>query len=191
MAVKSLKSSYKILPIQQAKKVDTAPFSDWHDFRAPTGKFAVRLPVLPQHATQTVVDPKTKQSRFYDMYVSQTDDNRIFMISLITFPEDGKEAPEMVQKTIVNDMLASNPKNQLKSMKVGDFHNFKTLDFTIENPDMTLVGTTFMNGPTLYLLTTIFNANNYNAKDYDYFINSFNLLTPAESKLAPATAYSK
>lgn len=186
LAVKSLKTSYRILPIQQAKKVDTVPFSDWHNFKAPTGKFSVRLPVLPQHATQTVVDPKTKESRFYDMYVAQTEDNRVFMISLITFSGDGKETSEILQKTIVNDMLASNPKNQLRSMRVGDFHNFKSLDFSIENPDMTLVGKTFMNGPTLYLLTTIFNAHNFNAQDFDYFTDSFKLLTPEESKPAPA-----
>lgn len=170
-----LKGSYKILPIKQAKKVDNVPFSDWHDFKAPSGKFNVRLPVLPQHATQTIVDPKTKLPRFYDMYVAQGNNGTIFMVSLIKFPEGFKESPEFLQKTIVSDMVASNPQNQLKNMKISQFQKQQALDFTIENSEMTVAGKTFMKGPILYLLSGIFNKEAFEPAEYDFFINSFDL----------------
>lgn len=175
LAVNSLKSSYKILPIQAAKKVDQVPFSDWHKFESKEDKFIVKLPVVPQHATQTIVDPKTKQSRVYDMYVAQKEDGTIFMVSLIKFPNALGEMDESLQKTIINDMVASNPQNQLKNMQVNTFLNHQALDFSIENDALTIFGKTFINNNVLYLLTTIFNNDTLDARDFEYFVNSFTL----------------
>lgn len=173
--ITSLKQSYKLLPIQSAKKVDTVPFSDWHQFKAPTGKFSVMLPVLPQHATQHLTDPKTKEPRVYDMYVAQNESQTIFMISLIKFSDKEKSSPEMLEKTIINDMLKSNPQNKLKNLKDENYQGFKALNFTIENDQMVIHGKTFMDGPILYLISGIFNKQSYNPKDYDYFVSSFQL----------------
>ena len=77
------------------------------------------------------------------------------MVSLIRFL-DSQESPEILQKTVVNDLMAANPVNQLKNMQMGEFQNLQTLDFTIENNLMSIDGRTFMNGDTLYLLTGVF-----------------------------------
>lgn len=185
LGISYLKDSYMILPIQDSKQFDPAPFADWKDFKAPSGKFRVMLPTLPQHATQTAKDPKTQQPRLYDMYVAEKEDGSMFMISLIKFP-DSKETPEFIQKTVVNDLLASNPTNQLKNMKIGEYKTFKTLDFSIENNDMTIDGMTFVDGDTLYLLSGIFHNGSYDENEYQYFVKSFDLspITPAAN--APA-----
>lgn len=175
LAVNALKSSYKILPIQAAKKVDQVPFSDWHKFESSDDNFTVKLPVVPQHASQTITDPKTKQLRVYDMYVAQKEDGTIFMVSLIKFHDLGTQLDESLQKTIVNDMVASNPQNQLKNMQIVDFQNHKALDFSIENSALTILGKTFINNNILYLLTTIFNNDALDARDFEYFVNSFSL----------------
>lgn len=180
-----LKDSYKLLPLGSTKETP-APFADWHLFDAPSGKFRVMLPTLPQHATQSNKDKKTDEVRHYDMYVAEKLDGSIFMVSLITFP-NSKEAPEMIQKTVVNDLLASNPSNQLKNMKVGEYKKFKTIDFAIENNEMTIHGMTFVDGATLYLLSAIFRNSAYNPEEYEYFIKSFELWpltkSPRELKL--------
>jgi hypothetical protein len=174
LGVMYLKDSYKLLPIQSSKDVTAAPFADWHDFRSPKGKFNVMMPALPQHASQTVRDPKTNQLRNYEMYVAEKADGSIFMVSLIRFPES-KTVPEEVQKTVVNDLLTSNPTNQLKDMKIGDYRQFKTLDFSIVNSDTTIDGMTFIDGDTLFLLSGVFHNKNYQPTEYEYFIKSFDL----------------
>lgn len=175
LGVSFLKDSYKILPIPSNATLKGAPFADWHDFTAPSGRFRIRLPVLPQHATQTIRDPKTGEVRNYDMYVAEKLNGSVFMVSLIRFP-DSKEAPEMLKKSVVNDLLASNPSNQLKQMKVGQYNQFKTLDFSIVNNEMAIDGMTFVDGDTLYLISALFQNAFYNPEEYKYFSNSFNLI---------------
>jgi hypothetical protein len=170
----SIKESYKLLPISASNEGAPTQFSTWKDFKAPNLKFSVMVPSYPQNAKQTMKDPKTKDVRKYDMYVSEKDDGSLFMISLIQFP-DSKETPEYIQKSVVNDLLASNPQNQLKSMKVGDYKGKKTLDFSIVNNDMTVDGMAFSDGDTLYLLSAIFKNSAYHPEEYQYFINSFDL----------------
>lgn len=186
LGIALLKQSYKLLPIGATKEFAPLPFADWHSFETATGKFRVMLPTLPQHATQTNKDSKTEEVRHYDMYVAEKLDGSIFMVSLITFP-DSKEAPEMIQKTVVNDLLISNPTNQLKNMKVGAYKKFKTIDFAIENNEMTIHGMTFVDGDTLYLLSAIFRNSSYSPAEYEYFIKSFELgpvtKAPQELKL--------
>ncbi|MFV0341191.1 MAG: hypothetical protein ACK5MA_11300, partial [Parachlamydiaceae bacterium] len=126
----SIKESYKLLPISASKEGAPTQFSSWKDYKPPSHKFSVMMPSYPQNAKQTMKDPKSKDVRKYDMYVAEKEDGSLFMISLIQFP-DSKETPEFIQKSVVNDLLASNPQNQLKSMKVGDYKGSKTLDFTI------------------------------------------------------------
>lgn len=175
LAINGLKSSYKILPIQESKAVDQVPFSDWHRFVSNEDQFSVKLPVMPQHADQSIHDPITNKKRLYDMYVAQTDEGTIYMISLIKFQDPMQANDDFLQRTIINDMIASNPKNQLKDIQVGQFQNQQASTFKIEN-DLTIVlGKTFVDNKILYLLTAIFDKENFNSEDFDYFINSFQL----------------
>lgn len=174
LGVTFLKDSYKLLPIYASKEGEPGQFSSWSEFQAPNGKFHVMMPGIPQNATQNIKDPKTKELRHYDMYVAQKNNGSIFMVSLIKFPEP-HAAPEMLQKTVVNDLLAANPQNQLKSMKVGSYKDYKTLDYSIVNNDMTVQGMTFVDGNTLYLVSTVFPNQYYNAEEYEHFIKSFEL----------------
>lgn len=169
-----LKDSYQILPVAASNTGEPTQFSSWRDFKAPDGKFSVMMPSFPQNAKQSMKDPKTKQPRQYDMYVAEKDNGTIFMISLITFVNN-TETPELLQKSVVNDLLAANPTNQLKTMKVGDYKGMKTMDFSIENATMTIEGMTFSKGETLYLLSAIFPNATYNPEEFRYFVNSFDL----------------
>lgn len=169
-----IKDSYKVLPIADSSIGAPTQFSSWRDFKAPDGKFSVMVPAFPQNAKQSMKDPKTKQPRQYDMYVAEKDNGTIFMISIITFVNN-TETPELLQKSVVNDLLTANPTNQLKTMKVGDYKGLKTMDFSIENGNMTIEGMTFSKGETLYLLSAIFPNTVYNPEEFRYFVNSFDL----------------
>lgn len=172
-----LKDSYKILPIAGSNPDLMPAFSDWHEFKPASGSFQAKFPTLPQQGSQNVRDPKTGALRHYDMYIAEKSNGTVFMVSLIDFP-DTTESMEVLKKTIINDLLISNPQNQLKSMQVGNYKLFKTIDFVINNPSTTIEGRTFSDGNLVYLLTVVFNNSFYNHEEYEYFINSFEWITP-------------
>lgn len=204
LVVSNSKNMYKILPIDAPEAVSETPemnaapstfaatptpaasngeavnYAKWHLFAAPNGKFKVLFPALPQHASENVVDPKTKEVRQYDMYVSEKNDGTIFMITEIMFPApvDTATADTLLKKAM-NDMVESNPKNKLKTMSFKDTHSTKALNFAIQNEQIEISGEAFLAGETLYVLTTLGKAGSYNPKEFDFFTNSFQLSAAA------------
>lgn len=171
------KDSYRILPISGSDPRLMSQFADWQDFKAPKGAFEASFPTIPQHAAQTVRDPKTGQARNYDMYVAEKSNGTIFMVSLIEFP-GYTGSLEDLKKTVINDLLVSNPQNQLKSMTVGIYKLFPTIDFVITNRITTINGRIFSDGNVIYLLSGIFSNAFFNQEEYDHFINSFEWMLP-------------
>lgn len=179
LAVTYIKDSYQLLPISASKQLTPGRFANWLSYSAPSGKFSISFPAPPQNATQTVKDPKSDLLRNYDMYVSETEDGSIYMVSLIQFPK-AEETPEILQKTIISDLVAASPTNQLKSMSAGTYNKIPTVDFVIENPERIVKGRSFFEGNTLYLISTIAKVGNFAPADYDYFIKSFDLKTASK-----------
>ena len=177
LSVIFFKDSYRVLPIGNSDPRLMSQFADWQEFDSPKEGFKALFPTMPQHASQTVRDPKTDQVRNYDMYVSERSNGTIFMVSVIEFP-GYTGSLEDLKKTIINDLLVSNPQNQLKSMKVGMYQLFPTIDFVITNPMTTIDGRTFSDGNVIYLLSGIFTNAFLNQEEYDHFINSFEWMTP-------------
>lgn len=178
LVVRYAKDMYKALPATLNSTMTIVPFEEWREFEADEAKFKVQIPALPQHATETVRDPKDQQKREYDMYVSQKNDGTIFMISLITYENDQETSnPTKLLKSIVEEMLASNPSNKLKSLKENLYHQYKAIDFSIENADVHMDGKAFVIGKTLYILSYIAKSADYNPLEYQHFIDSFKLLS--------------
>lgn len=172
-----LKDSYRLLPIAGSSPDLVSEFAAWQLFKAPKGAFEAKFPSPPQSAFQNVRDPKTGQLRHYEMFISEKENGTIFMVNVINFP-DYKESLEPLKKTIINDLLISNPQNELKSMEVGTYHLFPTIDFVIAGPQNTVNGRTFSDSAQIYLLAAIFNNSSYNIEEYNYFLNSFQWMSP-------------
>ena len=181
LVIRYAKESYKILPVQEEEAAfdeETTQLQDWHEFTAPGEKFKVLLPVLPQHVTQNVNDPRTQEVRKYDMYVSEKANLTIFMISLITYPEvDTESEIDQVLSNVFNDMMASNPNNQILSMKKGQYENYPAIDFSLGNDEFHIDTKSFLANRVLYVLTSVAKNENYNPKEYMFFINSFEITT--------------
>jgi len=167
-----------VLP-SSTKLEDKAPavsHETWHEFTAPGGKFKVLLPSLPQHVTETANDPKNKEVRSYDTYVSTSDNGTAFWINLISFPtEKDMRNTEELLTGVLNDILTHKDSNKLKTMDLGMFHGSKSLRFSIGSDEMNIEGLVFMKGRTLCLLTMISKGDVYNPKDFEFFTNSFDL----------------
>lgn len=162
---------------ENKESLDTTEFQSWHEFVSPTGDFSVSFPALPQHAAETLKDPKTKEPRQYDMYVAEKGNGTIFMISVIKLLDS---APAKLQEemlpSVINDMMSSSPKSRLKTMKMGRYQEYPSIDFSFENEQINVDGKAFISGNTLYLLTSIAKLADYKRNEFDYFINSFKLM---------------
>jgi len=174
----SLISDSKIEPqIASSKIEENAPFHKWREFTSPTGHFKVLLPGLPQHITDKIPDANTKEPRKYDTFVTADEAGPALMISVITFPKPIEiEAVEDTLKSIVNDMLNRNKNNNLKDMSIGVFRDYKSLDFSLTNGDLLIVGKVFANDDTLYVLSMINQNGAFDKKELDFFENSFEII---------------
>lgn len=178
LAVHYLKDSYELIPIDATLQEPTKAeqFADWYKFTDPDGQFKVMLPLLPQHASQQVTDPSTGDIHNYSMYVAQTNDEIIYMISLITFPEKrDSSADEQIMRSLVNGMVTANPENKLSSIEPRVFFDKPALDFTITNSRSIIHGRSFIEGQTVYLLTQISNPEIDVESVFNYFVDSFTL----------------
>ncbi len=173
------KDSYKILPINQQPASEVAiekyNFQNWHEFSAEDGAFNVMLPALPQHAKE-VVNVTEKESRHYDMYVSEKGDGTVFMISSITFKglPAGFDKREIL-RSMMDDMVASSPSNELRKEEEGEYKGHASLQYTIDNKDNAIDVKSFMDKDKMYVMTRVTKAVNYNTEEFNFFTNSFDL----------------
>lgn len=162
-------------------------YENWKEFTPPNGNFKVLFPILPQHAADKILDPRTREPRKYDMYVAANAPGTVFMISAITFPNGIDERDqEDILSGIVNEMLARNTDNKLKMMEKGNFRNFRSTDFSIENGDITLGGKAFIKDNTLYVLSVIAKRGSFDVRDFDFFVNSFDLVNDQNHSDVPS-----
>src|SRR5262249_40888926 len=142
-------------------KLSLSQFPGWKDFTSDKNSFKVHLPLIPQHATESVSLPNNEM-RKYDMYVSEKPDGTIFMVNLITYPKtDGIDSDTMMKK-VVSEMVASNPANVLRADQKIQVQGYPGHDFSVENPEITMEVREFVKGDTLYLLAYIAKKAAYN-----------------------------
>ncbi len=176
-------SSESSVQRQQIQEYDETQFHQWHEFSSPKAKFKVLFPTLPQHATDTIDDPQKKEKREYDMYVSEKENGTIFMISIIKMINTDVKIDENALTNVMNDILANSPQSKLKTMQMGTYQALPSLDFSIENDQVNIDGKAFLDGNTLYLLTSAAKIPSYEKGEFDFFVNSFELLnSPATSE---------
>lgn len=185
-AIDHYRDAYMVIPINAPKVLKAAPFSDWREFAQSNNKFTVVLPVVPQNATEAVPIPNSDKKRDYDMYVSEQLNGTIYMISLITYPNDYNTNDEVpLLHTIVDEMMTTNPNNQLSDIKDETFQGHKAVVYTIKNKEITIKGKSFIDGKTLYILNYMAKNPDFTESEYEHFINSFKL---GPAKVPPATA---
>ncbi|MBA3815819.1 MAG: hypothetical protein H0X29_04730 [Parachlamydiaceae bacterium] len=185
LAIRYAKDSYKLLPINEKNPLKpTSNFQDWKVFSQTDGTFSALFPVLPQHVVDKIADPITKEARKYDMYAAADEQGTGFIISTITFPKKvDKQDAEVLLKNAVNDMLARNKENKLKKSTIGKFQDSDSLDFELENKEVTVAGKAILHNNILYVLSVADKINEFNVDELNFFMNSFHILdqnsTPA------------
>lgn len=175
-------------PISMSDRVISQPqipnMLTWREFMAPSGKFKAIFPTLPQRAGQTLEDPKTKEQRQYDMYVSEGENGNLFMISIIRMlDKPNAKINETVMSSVINELLTANPDSKINKMEISKYKDYPSMNFSIAGNQVNIDGKAFLAGNTLYVLTYAAKPNNYKPNEFDYFLSSFQL-TPENEKAA-------
>lgn len=171
-----IKDAYKLLPMKAEPTLEVSPFADWREFEAKAGKFKVFLPVVPQYIKEAVAIPNTDLKRRYEMYIAQEPNDTIFMINLITYPNeiDTKDVRQTLHD-LVDEMKASKPDNKLVEIKDNTYQDYPAVDFTLANPEFEVKGKAFMIDKMVFVLDYISRKENFALEKYDFFMNSFKL----------------
>lgn len=166
-------SSSKEGELQEIKPAEAQ--SGWRHFLPSTGKFSVDLPVMPQQASEMINDAMTQQLRRYEMYVSEGADGTVYLINLITYPSDADmKDPQKLFKSFIDDLLASNPRNQLISSTSAAHQGLDGMEFKMKTQDAIMNSKMFLEGSTLYVLSKVSKTETDNG-DFDKFVSSFRI----------------
>lgn len=172
----SLNSTSNVEPILPAT------IEKWHEFTAPEGQFKVLMPSLPHHAKESNQEFKSNEMRLHELYVANKDDGTLFTVYLITFPERKKaELNSGFLLKFIKEMLSSNQDNKIQNIEPVTFNKSNAVDFSVENNQAMVDGKAFIKDNTVYVLSTTAKIDNRNKKEFEFFINSFELGSATKS----------
>lgn len=148
-------------------------FSSWKEFVPSSGLFKVKLPSEPQYARDYIPIPDSDKKRRYDMYASEKIDGTLFLVTMISYPDDADNSlPENILRQTVDEFMRSKPDNQLSKLQ-NSLDKENSLDFSIESKDFHIEGRIFLEGKIVYNLTYISRIDSFDPSEYQYFIDSF------------------
>lgn len=157
------------------RTTEVSSINHWVDYTPPSKKFSAKFPTSPQHATDRLTDTKTKEHKHYEMFISESN-GKVFMISVISFINtDQLKDEEAILKSIIDDMVSSNPSNKLENIQYGSYQGLKDADFLITNNSYAITGLAFINKNQLYVISSLSKTPTETKNDFEYFVKSFNL----------------
>jgi len=160
--------------------MEGSDYHKWREYSSSKGHFKIMLPGIPQHVTEQMTDPKTHELRKYDTIIAGGEGGPAFMVSIITLtkPVNSQNREEFL-KNLVTEMLERNQDTKLKTMQMGNFHEFPSLDFSLTNGNVLVVGKVFVHDETVYVLSMANNSEVFNPQDLRFFIDSFEIVNAA------------
>lgn len=152
-------------------------FYSWQEFTPRSGLFKITLPHFPQYAKDFVLVGNSDQKLRYDMYASEKIDGTLFLINIITYPEssDMSFTDDILHHTL-DELMRSKSENHLVHFEKGVFQQYPALNFSIENRSFHIEGKILIVDKRVYVLTYTTYKDNFDPKEYQYFINSFRLM---------------
>ncbi len=81
-------------------------------------------------------------------------------------------------ESFLNNIIESFKDNKLISSNFGYFNNYRSLDFNIKNSNLNIFqqGKIILVNKTIYLLIVYFEEGKCSSENYNYFINSFEIV---------------
>lgn len=173
---KNFLGDYGTLVPAALKKETVAPIDDWKPFTSESNHFEAGFPNPPQHVSKSVPIPDTDKKNLFDIYISEQPNQTIFMVRVITYPDDYNFNGEALIRKGMEEMLGANDQNVLRKIEYGTFQGTKSLHFAVQNPTARTDALSFLIGRKLYLLSYVSHVDNYDDKAFSLFTDSFKLI---------------
>lgn len=165
------------LTLTSKKKSDPNLFSYWRTFKSKKDTFQVSLPLEPHYVKDYVEIPGSDKKRRYEVYASEKPDGTVFMVSVISYPEEVEMSnSEEILKNMVDELMQGRADTKLLDLKPTLYMNHEAYAFSMENSLVKMEGITFLINKTIYVLSYVVRNENYNAEEFDHFINSFKFI---------------
>lgn len=160
-----------------SKATAAAPSSSWNQYYAQRNQYRISFPESPEHMQQTLSSGDSYDMK-YDVYVAANQQREVYMVLVAQYPEFVDDSyAELSLETFLNGILQQNPGNQLIFADLTDVQGFKALDFFIRSKDnVYFKGRAIMAQNQLYLLAMECEVHNYVESNYNYFVNSFQIV---------------
>lgn len=154
----------------------------WKSFTSSKGNFTIKLPTEPQEIEQKIDIPKTDLSILYQTYLSEPEENAVYVVSVWTYPpEIDMSRPEVNLQDGFGGMLSALPGAEVLYMQMKDFQGYKGLEFLVKSEDIFFRGMLFLANNVLYQIFTVYKDGTRQEmeemeKNYEHFMGSFHLL---------------
>lgn len=167
--------AYEILPLQPPTQLDEELNQGWKEYENEQGGFKAQFPTEPLHSVENIRVPDTRELRLYKVFVSETPEGKVYMVSVVTFSEEAyRLGNESLMRRFITELAESKSTNVLEKIEVSTFKDQSGYDFTIKNPHTKMEGVVFMKGKTLYLLTELV-PKGIDTSDFQQFKDKFEL----------------
>ncbi|MEZ5314673.1 MAG: hypothetical protein R3E91_00435 [Chlamydiales bacterium] len=171
-----------LIPINDLKNESLK--EEWVKFDSKKDGFSVNLPKKPEHVEQTIDVPNTDLKISYDTYLSEPNENIVYVISVWHYPvQVDMSKPEVNLQDGFTGMLSALPGSEILNIKMSELQGYKSLEFLVENEDVYFQGMLILVHNTLYQVFTVYKNTIDVKNDCMHFIESFNLVNPEQQKL--------
>lgn len=151
--------------------------SRWQDFVSTGGKYRISFPSYPQHVSETLNLQNGKLSIKYDAYIAEQGVEALYMVLIAQYPKTHvRPNPEAGLKAFLNGILAHGENSELIQVEWQQFQGCSAVDFLINNHDIFLRGRAVMVENNLYLIAMESHKNAFKVENFNYFIETFQLV---------------
>ncbi|WP_213318331.1 hypothetical protein [Chlamydiifrater volucris] len=159
---------------------------DWKKYDYKDSGFSVELPKEPEYSRQTIEIPQSDITIRYETFVTEPNENLIYVISVWNYPEKidiGK--PEQNLQEGFAGMLSALPESHVLFMQSATHQGHQSLEFWIRNEDIFFRGKLICVDHTLYQVFMVYKSNDAKSLDQEYqqFSSSFHITKPRASKV--------
>ncbi|MCH9609921.1 MAG: hypothetical protein S4CHLAM45_13530 [Chlamydiales bacterium] len=150
----------------------------WKSYTSSKSNFSVQFPTTPEEIDQTIEVPKTDLKISYNTFISEPNENSVYVVSVWVYPpEIDMSKPEVNLQDGFGGMLSALPGSEVLSMNMIEVQGHKALEFLVKNEDIFFQGKLILVNNTLYQVFTVYKSGVENGEDdYVKFIDSFKLL---------------
>ena len=178
-----LEESYKLLPGDVETEKLEHDYDSWSEYTSTLNNFRAQFPTQPQvDSKKTSVPGDDDKEAALDVYVSAMPDGSFLMIQVLRYPPDHSVTDvDRALRSVMGHMINLNPNNILRNDHETKFQDQPALNYTIENPESRIEGTSIYANNAIYTLIYAAKPQVYEPDVFEHFTRQFVITTDFQS----------